>query len=158
MPVSGGSSIRKIGLRCISNQKCMLVSDQACRSQPKHVGLQWVFNQTCRSLMGHVGFRWVSNEACLCLRSGMSVSDGSPIGLLDISDQEFRSLMGLRQASDGYPMGIQWVSNKNNIFVNSYNYRIFRIQIQNNNQNIQDIIIEYLGYNVEISDNKELVE
>ena len=48
-----------------------------------------------------VGFRWVSDQACrfdmspMGLRSDMSVSDGSPIGL-------------------------RWDTDNNNIFVNSY--------------------------------------
>ena len=58
MSVSGGSSSRHVGLQCV------LVSDQTCRSQTKHVSLQWVFDQPCRSLMGHAGFRWVSDDAC----------------------------------------------------------------------------------------------
>ena len=60
MSVPGGSSISNFGLQC--------VSDQACRSQTKHVGLRW----------------------------GMAVSDESPIKHVEVSDQTCQSPMGLR--------------------------------------------------------------
>ena len=45
----------------------MSVSDQACRSPIRHVGLR---------SMGHVGLQWVSDQAC-----------GSPIKHVEVSDQ-----------------------------------------------------------------------
>ena len=37
MSVSGGSFIMHVGFQCIFDQACMLVSDQACRSQTRQV-------------------------------------------------------------------------------------------------------------------------
>ena len=65
-------------------------------SRIRHVGLRWdmsVSHEACRSLIRHVGLQQVSNQACqspISLRSGMSVSDGSPIrhvGLCWVSDR-----------------------------------------------------------------------
>ena len=87
----------------------MLVKDG---SPMRHIGLQWVSDETCRSIMG--------------LRLGMSVSDGSqiagmlvsdearwsPMGLQSgmlVSDQACRSRMGLRlgmSVSDRSSMGL----------------------------------------------------
>ena len=101
MLVSGGFSIRYVGLPCVSDEVCMLVSDHVCWSQTKHVGrgspmgclsVMLVSNGACRF---ETGFRWSMSRSPMGLRSGMSVSgrtpldlrlgmsvfDGSPIGL-----------------------------------------------------------------------------
>ena len=96
-------------LACRGLRSGMSVSDEACR------GLQWVSYQACRSPMKHVevfngspirhvGLRCSMSRSPMYLRSGMSVSDGSPIG-------------------------IRWVSDNNNIFVNSSFYQEFLLYI-----------------------------
>ena len=45
MSVSGGSSIRHVGIQYVSELARILVSDQTFQSQTKHVGLQWVVDQ-----------------------------------------------------------------------------------------------------------------
>ena len=71
----------------------MSVFDDACRSPMRHVGLRWgmsVSDETCRSLLRQVGLRWVFNQACrspMSLRSPMSISDGSSMGLRWVSDR-----------------------------------------------------------------------
>ena len=84
----------------------VLVSDQACRSPMRIVGLQWgmsVSNEAC-----------LSNEACR-----------SPMGLwwgMSVFDHACRSPMGIQSDmsfSTGSQICLRWVSDNNNIFVNS---------------------------------------
>ena len=101
----------------------MSVSDQACRSPTRHVGLWWgmfVSDEACLSPMRHV-----------CLRWGMSVSDQTYQSLMrhvgiqsniSVSEEACRSLMGIQWGMlffDGCPIGLRWVSDNNNIFTNS---------------------------------------
>ena len=67
----------------------MSVSDRACRSLIKHVGLRLRMSVSNEFPMGHVGLQWVSDEACQGLRSGMSVYNGSQIGLRKVFDRGF---------------------------------------------------------------------
>ena len=94
----------------------MMVSDQACGFQ---MGLR---GSMLRSLIG--------------LRSGMSVSDGSPMkhvqvsngspikhaGLQCVSDQSMSVSNGSPIKACRSPMGLRKVSNNNNIFMNSKGY------------------------------------
>ena len=67
-----------------------------------------VSDKECWSPMGHVGFKRVSYEAYWGLRSGMLVFAGSPI------------------RHDG----LRWVSNNNNIFMNSFQAYKFRVNYE----------------------------
>ena len=82
----------------------------------RHVGL-WssmsVSGQVCQSPMGYVGFRWVTDEAC------------RRRGLRWVSDLACRSQMGLWWVSDGSLIGLRWVYDNSNMFVNSKLYSIF---------------------------------
>ena len=54
--------------------------------------------EACQSLIGDVGLRWVPDKACQSPKKQVEVSDGFPIQYV----------------------GLRWVSNNNNIFVNSF--------------------------------------
>ena len=77
---------------CLMRHFCrrwgMLVSDEACRSPMRHVGLQWgisvsggmlVSDMACPSLMGHVDLRGVTDQASRSPMGFRWVSDRSPI-------------------------------------------------------------------------------
>ena len=99
------------------------------RTLIRHVGLWWVFDYECRSpmclqLSMYVGL-WsgmsVSGQTCwssMGCRSGMSVSDGH-VGFSWISNEVCLDLRSGMLVCDGYPIGLRWVSDNNNIFVNS---------------------------------------
>ena len=118
MSVSGGSSFRHIGLQRVSDKACMLVSDQACRSQTKHVGFRWFVDQTWRSPMGLVRFRWVSYQECrspMGLWSGMSVSDGSPIVIIfswtrNALNKHQHQIVFFGKLFHRMPVKIEWLS------------------------------------------------
>ena len=81
----------------------MLVSNQACWSLIRHVGLQsgmLVSDKACQSSMKYVGLRWVSDHGYVGLRSDMFFPDMAPIRHV------------------GLPMGLRFFSD-NNIFVGS---------------------------------------
>ena len=55
-----------------------------------YVGLQWVMSvseKACRSPIRHVGLRWSMLKSSMGLRSGILVSDGSPIGIQWVFDR-----------------------------------------------------------------------
>ena len=89
---SDGSLMRHVGLRW-----CMSLSNEVCRSPIRFVGLQWGLS--------------VSDEAywyAMGLRSDMSVTHGSPMGLWWDSAQTCRSPMVLRWVSDGITIIFFW--------------------------------------------------
>ena len=78
-------------------------------------------SQTCRSSMGlhrNVGFQWV-----------LLVPDGSPIRHVGLRCSMSRSPMG-HQSGMSSPMGIRWVSDNYNIFVNFELDRNFSCSVQ----------------------------
>ena len=91
------------------------VSDEACWSLMRHAGHRWVSNLACRSLIRHVVLRWVSRQACW--------SPMRHVGLLRVSVQNCRSPIGLRSGmlvSNGSPIrhvGIRWVSARSPIII-----------------------------------------
>ena len=92
MSVFDVSSIKHVELSNVSPKAYMLVSDHACRSPIKHVGLWCVSNQVRWSPLKNVdcwsqmGLRWSMSRSPMGLQSGMSVSDRSPLGLRLVSD------------------------------------------------------------------------
>ena len=110
MLVSGGSSIRHVGLLL-----GMLVSNV---SQIRHVGLwssMWISDHACRSPMGGQSGMSVSDVVCrfqmgfqwrMGLRSGMLVSDGrliKHVGLRWVSDWSLICLWGENVSSSTLP-------------------------------------------------------
>ena len=85
-----------------------------------YVGLQPRMSVSNESPMGHVGLQWVSDEACRDFRSDMLVSDKACPCLQWFSHQACRL-----SVSDGSPIGLL----KSSIFVNSFHIITWRSKL-----------------------------